>query len=106
MPEPVQAATQRIRIVVNDAMLKGNGYGSEIVPDDSVSAVNDYQDRQFMNSTNSATNFFHKALRSAPDQSSGQAPSHPLGTVPALLATAATLAENVVQVAPKTNRYQ
>lgn len=36
MPEAVQAATQRIQIVANDAMLKGNGYRSEIVPDDSV----------------------------------------------------------------------
>jgi hypothetical protein len=60
---------------------------SDIVPDDSVSAINDYQDRKFLNSTNSATNFSHKALQSALDQNSAQAPPHPFSTAPALPAT-------------------
>lgn len=77
---------------------------SEIVPDDSVSAVNDYQDRQFMNSTNSATNFSHKALQSALDQNSGQAPPHPFSTAPALPATADTSAESTPRMQSKSPR--
>jgi hypothetical protein len=57
---------------------------SEVVPDDSVSAVYDHHDQQLINSNGSAT---HKALQSALGQSSAQAPPHPFSTAPALPAT-------------------
>ncbi|KAI4688405.1 hypothetical protein J4E81_008001 [Alternaria sp. BMP 2799] len=76
---------------------------SEIVPDDSASAVNDYQDRKFMDSTNSATSFSHKALQSALDQNSGQAP-HPFSSAPALPATADTSNESTPRQPSKSPR--
>ncbi|KAH6843501.1 hypothetical protein BKA58DRAFT_406774, partial [Alternaria rosae] len=171
MSEPVEAATQRIQIAVNDAISKANSNSgkryvgialrrayeqskidsdladaiesvihrkstnaqmvrfrmrydqqsavnhgasffsqqpsprasSEIVPDDSASAVNDYQDRNLLNSTNSATSFSHKALQSALDQNSGQA-LHPFSSAPALPATADTSTESTPRMPPKSPR--
>ncbi|RAR03239.1 zinc finger phd-type protein [Stemphylium lycopersici] len=75
---------------------------SEIVPDDSVSAMYDYQDRQLMNSTNSATNNTHKALQSVLDHNSATAP-HPFSTAPALPA-ADTSAESTPRMPSKSPR--
>jgi hypothetical protein len=73
---------------------------SEVVPDDSVSAVYDYQDHQLINSNGSAT---HKALQSALGQSSAQAPPHPFSTAPTLPATD-TSAESTPRMPSKSPR--
>jgi hypothetical protein len=76
---------------------------SEVVPDDSVSAVYDYQDQQLMDFSTSATNNTHKALQSALDQNSAQAPPHPFSTAPALQATD-TSAESTPRMPSKSPR--
>jgi hypothetical protein len=76
---------------------------SEVVPDDSISAVYDYEDQQLMNSSNYATNNTHKALQSALDEDSAQAPPHPFSTAPALPATD-TSAESTPRMPSKSPR--
>jgi hypothetical protein len=73
---------------------------SEVVPDDSVSAVYDYQDQQLINPNGSAA---HKALQSALGQGSTQAPPHPFSTAPALQATD-TSAESTPRMPSKSPR--
>jgi hypothetical protein len=57
---------------------------SELVPDDSVSAVHDIQDQQLTRPADSTTNNSHMALQSALDQDPTQAPPHPFSSAPAL----------------------
>ncbi|KAF1834318.1 hypothetical protein BDW02DRAFT_498617 [Decorospora gaudefroyi] len=76
---------------------------SEIVPDDSASAADDYQDEHLTNPNGSATNDTHTALQSALDQDSSQAPPHPFSTAPALPATD-TSAESTPRMPSKSPR--
>ncbi|KAF1945789.1 hypothetical protein EJ02DRAFT_441594 [Clathrospora elynae] len=74
---------------------------SEVVPDDSVSAVYDLQDQQL--TAFSTSNDTHCALQTALKQESAQAPLHPFSTAPALQATD-TSAESTPRMPSKSPR--
>lgn len=74
---------------------------SEVVPDDSVSAVHDLQYQQ--PSSNMATNGSHMALQSAIDQTSTLNPPHPFKTAPTLQA-ADSSAESTPRMPSKSPR--
>lgn len=81
---------------------------SEVVPDDSVSAVYDMEDQHLPLSSNTkstepATRTTHRALQSAIDESSTAASRHPFSTAPALQATE-TSAESTPKMPSKSPR--
>lgn len=76
---------------------------SEVVPDDSVSAVHDLQYQQLGTPAMSATNDTHRALQSAIDQNSALNPPHPFSSAPALQA-ADSSAESTPRMPSKSPR--
>ena len=81
---------------------------SEIVPDDSVSAIYDIEDQQhtkppISTSLDPATKDTHQALQSAIEETSSTAPAHPFSTAPVLPA-AESSAESTPRMPSKSPR--
>ncbi|KAH7081687.1 hypothetical protein BKA63DRAFT_405592 [Paraphoma chrysanthemicola] len=76
---------------------------SEVIPDDSVSAVNDTADQDLTVPLTSGTTNAHRALQASIEQMSAGAPPHPFNTAPAIPA-ANTSGESTPRMSSKSPR--